>query len=287
MGRSLAQCVVAITEQLGHPPPEDFLPQLARQTRAALRQSLKPVAGIELVLKALTTLTAPRAPPLPFCVASNGNRAQMIFTLGLTGLAARFEGRMYCAEDVARPKPAPDLFLHAARLNALNPGAAPSSRTRPPLELIEKLQLRRARFFLGELVGAMMGQPLLGQEWAQSVREMAFEPGSALGGTEGVPRRGLRFNCRGHGRDDPDAAPHFQSRNDRRWCQRRPGAEKRRHRRGDGHHWHRGDARGRHHGAHRLQLCHHRRRGQRGATPSSTTSSSLFGLSCPRTLARS
>jgi beta-phosphoglucomutase-like phosphatase (HAD superfamily) len=37
------------------------------------------------------------------------------FTLGHTGLLSRFAGRIFSVEDVRHPKPAPDLFLHAAR----------------------------------------------------------------------------------------------------------------------------------------------------------------------------
>ena len=35
-------------------------------------------------------------------------------TLGITGLRPRFHGRIFSATEVARGKPAPDLFLHAA-----------------------------------------------------------------------------------------------------------------------------------------------------------------------------
>jgi beta-phosphoglucomutase-like phosphatase (HAD superfamily) len=35
--------------------------------------------------------------------------------LSLTGLWSRFEGRTFTAWDVEKGKPAPDLFLHAAR----------------------------------------------------------------------------------------------------------------------------------------------------------------------------
>ena len=53
------------------------------------------------------------------CVASNGNHAKVNFTLGHTGLLPRFMGhttaRIFTADDVAHPKPAPDLFLLAAR----------------------------------------------------------------------------------------------------------------------------------------------------------------------------
>jgi beta-phosphoglucomutase-like phosphatase (HAD superfamily) len=51
---------------------------------------------------------------VPYCVASNGEHALMRVKLASTGLLGRFEGRRFSSSDVARPKPAPDLFLHAA-----------------------------------------------------------------------------------------------------------------------------------------------------------------------------
>jgi HAD superfamily hydrolase (TIGR01509 family) len=88
------------------------LSRLAQRTRAALESSLTAVPGVERVLSDLS---------VPYCVASNGNRAKMSFTLEHAGLLSRFKGRMYCADDVAAPKPAPDLFLHAARECNANP----------------------------------------------------------------------------------------------------------------------------------------------------------------------
>jgi HAD superfamily hydrolase (TIGR01509 family) len=55
-------------------------------------------------------------------VASNGNRRKVEFTLGHTGLLSRFAGRIFSADDVQHPKPAPDLFLHAARSLGASPG---------------------------------------------------------------------------------------------------------------------------------------------------------------------
>ena len=113
MGRSLPQCALRIEQHFGHALPGDFQAQLAQRTQQALRGQLKPVAGIEAVLDGLT---------VPYCVASNGNRAKMNATLGMTGLLPRFAQRMHCAGDVARPKPAPDLFLHAAQTHGAQPG---------------------------------------------------------------------------------------------------------------------------------------------------------------------
>ena len=45
----------------------------------------------------------------------------MRFTLGLTGLYARFAGRIFSATEVANGKPAPDLFLHAAEQMRVTP----------------------------------------------------------------------------------------------------------------------------------------------------------------------
>ena len=51
---------------------------------------------------------------VPFCVASSGDKAKIRLTLGKTGLLPLFEGKIFSVMDVARPKPAPDIFLHAA-----------------------------------------------------------------------------------------------------------------------------------------------------------------------------
>ena len=109
IGSSMPQCLATITRLLGRTPPADFLPQFGQRTRAAFTAALQPVAGAAELLAALSTAG------INFCVASNGNRAKMDFTLGHTGLLPLLAGRLYCADDVARPKPAPDLFLHAAR----------------------------------------------------------------------------------------------------------------------------------------------------------------------------
>ena len=39
----------------------------------------------------------------------------MQFTLGLTDLYQRFEGRIFSGDEVAHGKPAPDLFFYSAR----------------------------------------------------------------------------------------------------------------------------------------------------------------------------
>ena len=106
IGMSMANGLVQLKALLGGTLPADFLPEMGRRTRAAFRAGLTAVPGVEAVLDGLQR---------PFCVASNGNHAKVNFTLGHTGLLPRFTGRIFTADDVAHPKPAPDLFLLAAR----------------------------------------------------------------------------------------------------------------------------------------------------------------------------
>ncbi|WP_443043568.1 HAD family hydrolase [Streptomyces sp. NBC_00358] len=80
----------------------------------AVDAGLAPVEGLPEALDALT---------LPMCVASSGSHDKMRHTLGRTGLYEHFAGRIYSATEVSRGKPAPDLFLHAARQMGVDPAA--------------------------------------------------------------------------------------------------------------------------------------------------------------------
>jgi beta-phosphoglucomutase-like phosphatase (HAD superfamily) len=54
-------------------------------------------------------------------VASSGTHDKIRFTLGRTRLLDRFDGRVFSVTEVAEGKPAPDLFLHAARPMGVHP----------------------------------------------------------------------------------------------------------------------------------------------------------------------
>ena len=66
------------------------------------------------------------------CVASNGPLDKMRVTLGITDLWRRFEGRIFTADMVARPKPAPDLFRHAADTMGARPAHCLVIEDSPP-----------------------------------------------------------------------------------------------------------------------------------------------------------
>ena len=93
-----------VTETFARMPPE------AEATgnllfKEALHMELRPITGIPEVLNALRE---------PVCVASNSSREHVEQALALCGLSQHFEGKVFSAHNVQRPKPAPDLFLRAA-----------------------------------------------------------------------------------------------------------------------------------------------------------------------------
>lgn len=118
LGNSMARCLEIVHDGLGHAPPDDLLPRFFADVKVALENEVTVVEGIVALLDALD------AAALPYAVASNGEQAKMQTTLGVTGLAPRFEGRRFSSLDVGRPKPAPDVFLHAARALGVAPAHA-------------------------------------------------------------------------------------------------------------------------------------------------------------------
>jgi len=80
-----------------------------RRHREAFDAELVAVDGVREVLDALV------ARATPICVASSSVHSSIEFKLRRTDLWDAFAGRVFSVEDVAHAKPAPDVFLHAAR----------------------------------------------------------------------------------------------------------------------------------------------------------------------------
>lgn len=112
VGRSYDDMAQVIGEYLGSPLPEGWNEPYRSRYREAFERELTAVDGVVAALDALT---------LPACVASSTSHSGLRHTLGLTGLYDRFAGRIFSATEVARGKPAPDLFLHAARSLGVEP----------------------------------------------------------------------------------------------------------------------------------------------------------------------
>jgi HAD superfamily hydrolase (TIGR01509 family) len=114
VGRSMPQCLEVIEGLLGRPVSDEFVDEYQRRTAAALKSELKAVPDIELVLATVG---------VPYCVASSGTHEKMNTTLGITGLLPKFKGKMYSVTEVAKSKPFPDVFLHAARQSGVDAAA--------------------------------------------------------------------------------------------------------------------------------------------------------------------
>lgn len=114
-GLSLDSCKTLIEAGSGVLLPEDFFLQLQRETFARFSEALQPVPGVVDVLEFL------HEHKWPCCVASSGSHEKMAMTLEKTGLRKYFGDRVFSASDVLRGKPAPDLFLHAARSQDCQP----------------------------------------------------------------------------------------------------------------------------------------------------------------------
>jgi HAD superfamily hydrolase (TIGR01509 family) len=112
MGRSWKSDVELIESRLGRPLPEGFSDAYHAEVIAAFERELEPVAGIVAALDAIE---------LPWCVASSSAHPRIRASLTATGLLDRFEGRIFSATDVEHGKPAPDLFLLAARTMGVAP----------------------------------------------------------------------------------------------------------------------------------------------------------------------
>ncbi|MBD2747170.1 HAD family hydrolase [Microvirga sp. BT688] len=85
--------------------PVDLGAQLDSALFAKFETDLKPIEGVR---KAILSL------PYPRCVASSSTPERIALSLRITGLSDLFD-HVFSATQVARGKPAPDLFLHAAK----------------------------------------------------------------------------------------------------------------------------------------------------------------------------
>lgn len=79
---------------------------------AAFQQGVEPIAHVREALELIQT---------PKSVATNGIRKRATYSLTSTGLLPFFEGRLNTVEDVANPKPAPDLYLLTAERAGVKP----------------------------------------------------------------------------------------------------------------------------------------------------------------------
>ncbi|WP_427162061.1 HAD family hydrolase [Aliinostoc sp. HNIBRCY26] len=111
-GGKMADCVTLIERRLGKKMPPDFVTQLRTRTAQVFERELMPVKGIETALDQIN---------LPICVASSGPIDKIQLALRVTNLLPRFAGCIFSSYEIGSWKPAPDLFLYAAKTMGVQP----------------------------------------------------------------------------------------------------------------------------------------------------------------------
>ena len=104
-GTAMPSIMEHVAADYGVVAPEGFVAAVKAETLRAFDAELRAMPGVADAVSRLA---------LPSCVASSSDPVRLRHSLGLTGLLPLFEGRIFSSTEVARGKPFPDLFLHAA-----------------------------------------------------------------------------------------------------------------------------------------------------------------------------
>ncbi len=115
VGRTVSEMFRDIEYRLNVTLPVDAVDQLFQSRKSLTHKGIPAVPGAYDLLKLLHGQVG-------LAVASNGFRSEVIYSLESSGLIGFFEeGRIFTKDMVARPKPAPDLFLHACAVCGVFP----------------------------------------------------------------------------------------------------------------------------------------------------------------------
>ncbi len=112
LGRSFASIADSLDELHGLQLDDAAVEAMRLDLYETYRRELKPMAGLLDVLPEIG---------IPFCVASSSQMERINTSLEITGLTEKFHPAIFSATMVEAGKPAPDLFLHAARQMGVSP----------------------------------------------------------------------------------------------------------------------------------------------------------------------
>lgn len=111
-GLQTADIMARAEAHFGKPLPEGFLEKNRAITKALIREQVQPIAGVRDALLQID---------LPLAVASNSYADALAFALQRCDLVERVNVGAFSADQVERPKPAPDLYLLAAERAGVDP----------------------------------------------------------------------------------------------------------------------------------------------------------------------
>ena len=109
VGRRLSDIPPIVEPKIGHPVPPGWIDDMRAKLISMLADEVEAMPGAHGALQVVTALG------LPFRIASNSSHAEMAVKFERTGMDHLVAGLLHSARDVARGKPAPDVFLAAAK----------------------------------------------------------------------------------------------------------------------------------------------------------------------------
>jgi HAD superfamily hydrolase (TIGR01509 family) len=111
-GQQTSRFLEGIEASFGIAMPSDFLEKIDHNVELALSSKLTAVGGVRDALQRVT---------LPAAVVSNSRMKRVQASVKRAGLQQVFGERVFSAEQVARPKPYPDVYLFAAHRLGVDP----------------------------------------------------------------------------------------------------------------------------------------------------------------------
>ena len=115
IGVPMAEVVKTLQAKLGHDLPTIWHSQFHARRAEAFRRELRAIPGVQSLLQSLT------GAGVPVAVASGAERDKVVSNLKLIGLDVYFPARVFTGSDVPHSKPAPDVYLLAAKSLGLDP----------------------------------------------------------------------------------------------------------------------------------------------------------------------
>ncbi len=113
VGHSFTTVAAKFAREHGTNVSDQFETDYRQRLLKRFEGRLKAMPGIEEVLDQLN---------VPYCLASGSSPTRVMRSLEITALSGRFASdRIFTTTMVARGKPAPDIFLHAATMMAVLP----------------------------------------------------------------------------------------------------------------------------------------------------------------------
>jgi len=113
VGKTFKAMIDEVEAECGRRMPADLEARKDVIMLETYRKELKPVAGVPEMLDRVT---------LPKSIGTNGPRARALQALHILGIDRHFGERMTTFEDVINGKPAPDIYLLAAKRAGFAPG---------------------------------------------------------------------------------------------------------------------------------------------------------------------